>query len=173
MTAATATGRREKIAAWLNLQQAYRVVETALDDALRSAAGLSWPEYEVLFRLNIAAGRPLRMNQIAAQLLAGPSSITRIADRLDRDGLISRETPPDNRRVVRVRLTDQGRQVLAHADQAFLTALDRSFSSHLPAPDVSVLRRILKTVLEGNDAWDAARCDPGLGPGQPERPTGS
>jgi len=170
VTAVTAVGRREKTAAWLNLQQAYRVVETALDDALRSAAGLSWPEYEVLFRLNIAAGRPLQMNQIAAQLLVGPSSITRIADRLDRDGLITRETPSDNRRVVRALLTDRGRQVLAHADQAFLTALERSFSSHLTAPDLSLLRRILKTVLEGNGAWDAARCDPGAGPDKTAHP---
>jgi len=163
VTAATATSAREKIAAWLNLQQAYRVVETALEDALSSATGLSWPEYEVLFRLNIAAGRPLRMNEIAAQLLAGPSSITRIADRLDRAGLITRETPPDNRRVVRARLTDHGRHVLARADQAFLTALDQSFSSHLPAADRASLRRILKAVLEANGAWDPARCDPGAG----------
>jgi len=170
--ATVTSSEREKIAAWLNLQQAYRVVETALDDALNAATGLSWPEYEVLFRLNIAAGRPLRMNEIAAQLLAGPSSITRIADRLDRDGLITRETPPDNRRVVRARLTDRGRQVLARADQAFFTALDQSFSSHLPAPDRASLRRILKTVLEGNGAWDPARCDPGAGPGYTGHPVG-
>ena len=90
-----------------------------MGEVLRAEAGLSWAEYEVHFRLRVAGERPLQMREIADQLLASPSGITRIADRLDRDGWITREIPPKNRRVVRVRLTDRGLSVLETADRTF------------------------------------------------------
>jgi DNA-binding MarR family transcriptional regulator len=130
---------------------------------------LSWAEYEVLFRLQAAGGRPLLMSEIAARLLASPSTITRIADRLAADQLIDRHTPPINCRVVQVQLTDRGRSALASADKAFLDTLTRTFSAHLSATDVAALRRILRKLLEGNGAWAAARCEPGAGSGNHQR----
>ena len=153
----------EKIVAWLNLEQTCRVIETVLGERLRAEAGLSGAEYEVLFRLQVAGERPLQMSEIADQLLASPSGITRIADRLDRDGLITREIPAQNRRIVRARLNEHGRSVLAKADRTFRDVLQQSFSGHLADADVTSLRRILRKVLEGNGAWRAARCEPGLG----------
>jgi len=160
--AATSTTDIDKIVAWLNLEQACRVIETAMGERLRAEGGLSLAEYEVLFRLRVAGERPLQMSEIADQLLASPSGITRIADRLDRDGWITREIPPQNRRVVRVRLTDRGLSVLEKADRTFRDVLEQSFSSHLPDEEMTSLRRILRKVLEGNGAWAAARCEPGV-----------
>ena len=99
---------RERVAAWMNLLQANRVILGLLEDRLGSKSNLSWAEFEVLWRLQIAAEHPLRMNQIAAQLIGSPSGTTRIADRLESDGLIARETPKGNRRVVEVKLTARG-----------------------------------------------------------------
>jgi DNA-binding MarR family transcriptional regulator len=160
MKPAASTTPRDRIAAWLNLQQASRVIENRLEERLRAATGLSWPEFELLWRLQVVAGRPLRMSEIAAQLLASPSGLTRIADRLERDGLIARETPRDNRRVVRVTLTERGREVLAKADRAFAEALRESFSGHLSEEEVDWLRRILRKLLEQNGAWAPDRCEP-------------
>jgi DNA-binding MarR family transcriptional regulator len=156
------SAERKRVVAWLNFQQAYRVIDAALEQRLQEEMSLAWAEYEVLFRLQVAGERPLQMGEIADQLLASPSGVTRIADRLDRDGLITRETPPANRRVVTVRLTPRGRSVLARADRIFLDVLAASFSQHLSDADVGALRRILRKVLEGNGAWMAARCDPGI-----------
>jgi DNA-binding MarR family transcriptional regulator len=152
---------RDRIAAWLNLQQTTRVIQDRLDARLRGATGLAWPEFEVLWRLRLLAERPASMGEMAAQLLASPSGLTRLADRLERDGLIARETPRDNRRVVQVTLTDRGRAVLAEADRAFQETLRDAFASHLSDEEVEELRRILRKLLEGNDAWAAARCEPG------------
>src|SRR5262245_32731109 len=152
---------RDRIAAWLNLQQTTRVIQDRLDARLRDATGLAWPEFEVLWRLRLLAERPASMGEMAAQLLSSPSGLTRLADRLERDGLIARETPRDNRRVVQVTLTERGRAVLAEADREFLETLREAFASHLSDEDVEELRRILRKLLEGNDAWAAARCEPG------------
>ena len=155
---------KQQVTAWINLQQVNRVLEGVLDRRLREVADLSLPEYEALFRLQVASGQPLHMSEIASQLISSPSGMTRIADRLEKDGLIERKTPPDNRRVVLVRLTDSGREVLAAADQAFRATLEESFSSHLSEGELADLRRLMRKLLEGNSAWTAARCSPGEPP---------
>ncbi len=151
-----------EVSTWINLQQANRVIEAALETRLQSSVDLSLAEFELLMRLQVAAGHPLQMSQIAAQLINSPSGTTRIADRLERAGLIERETPRENRRVVHVKLTERGREVLGRADQAFREMLQEVFGSHLTEDEVASLRASLRKVLEGNGAWSEERCDPNV-----------
>ena len=156
-------GSPERISTWINLHQTVRVIQARIDERLRTETDLSWPEFELLMRLEVAADRPLQMSEIAAQLVGSPSGTTRIADRLERDGLIVRETPRENRRIVRVQLTDRGRQVVSEANQTFRTTLQETFGDHLGDDEVAELRRALRHLLEKNGAWQEARCDPALG----------
>jgi DNA-binding MarR family transcriptional regulator len=151
---------QQHIGAWLNLQQVNRVLEGVLEHRLRAETALSLAEYELLFRLQLAADHPLQMSQIAAQLLGSPSGTTRIADRLVKVGLIERETPRENRRVVQVMLTDRGRAVLKQADRVFRNTLHEAFAAHLSETEVASLRRTLRKLLERNGAWLEARCEP-------------
>jgi len=149
-----------QVGSWMNLQQAGRVIQGKLEESLRAEADLSWAEFELLWRLQLADGHPMRMNEIAEQLIGSPSGTTRIVDRLEAGGLIARETPRDNRRVVQVKLTERGRTRLAAADRAFKAALAGAFSAHLSETEVLALRRLMRKLLEGNDAWAEARCEP-------------
>jgi len=144
---------QERISTWINLYQTVRVIQAHIDERLRAEADLSWPEFELLMRLEAAADRPLQMSEIATQLVGSPSGATRIADRLEKDGLIVRETPRENRRIVRVQLSDHGRKVLAGAERSFRTTLDETFGSHLADSEVAELRRALRHLLEKNGAW--------------------
>jgi len=150
----------DRIATWINLYQAVRVIQARIDERLRAETDLSWPEFELLMRLEVAADRPLQMSEIAAQLVGSPSGTTRIADRLEKDGLIVRETPRENRRIVRVQLTDHGRKVLGEANQTFHSTLQETFGDHLGDNEVAELRRALRHLLEKNGAWQEARCNP-------------
>jgi len=150
----------ESVRAWVNLQQAHRVVQAVLEGRLQAETNLSWPEFEVLWRLQLATDEPLLMSDIAEQLIGSPSGITRMADRLQRDGLIVRETPADNRRVVHARLTPRGEAVLTRARKVFAEALGEAFSTHLSESDVAALRRLMRRLLEANGAWVESRCDP-------------
>jgi len=151
---------QDQVGTWINLQQTFRVIQARIDERLRAETDLSWPEFELLMRLELAADHPLKMSEIAAQLVGSPSGTTRIADRLEKDGLIVRETPRENRRIVRVQLTDHGRKVLGQAKQTFRTTLHETFGNHLADSDVAELRRTLRHLLEKNDAWQEARCNP-------------
>jgi DNA-binding MarR family transcriptional regulator len=153
---------QDQVGTWINMQQTFRVIQAGIDERLRAESDLSWPEFELLMRLELAADHPLQMNEIAAQLVGSPSGTTRIADRLEKDGLIVRETPRENRRIVRVQLTDHGRKVLGEAKQTFHTALQETFGDHLGHSEVAELRRTLRHLLEKNGAWQEARCNPTL-----------
>ena len=151
---------QDQVSTWINFHQTGRVIQSRLEERLHKATDLSWAEFELLMRLRIAADHPLQMSEIAAQLVGSPSGTTRIADRLERDGLIARETPRENRRIVRVQLTDRGRKVLAGADEIFRTTLQESFGDHLTETEVTELRALLRKLLERNGAWQDARCAP-------------
>ena len=146
---------------WINLHQTVRVMQSRIESRLQAQTDLSWAEFELLMRLRIAAEHPLQMNEIAAQLVGSPSGTTRIADRLEKAGLIVRETPRENRRIVRVTLTARGGKVLAKADELFRSALQDSFGDHLSDHEIESLRHILRKLLESNGAWQEARCSPG------------
>jgi DNA-binding MarR family transcriptional regulator len=158
----TRTATQDQIRTWINLHQAARVIQTKIEERLQATTDLSWAEFELLMRLQASSARRLQMSEIAAQLVGSPSGATRIADRLEKEGLIVRETPHENRRIVRVQLTDRGRTVLAEADEAFRVILQETFGDHLTENAVSELRRSLRKLLEKNGAWQEARCEPGL-----------
>jgi hypothetical protein len=71
-------------------------------------------------------------------------------------------TPRENRRIVRVQLTNHGRKVLGEATQTFHGALQETFGDHLGDKEVAGLRRTLRHLLEKNGAWQEARCNPTL-----------
>src|ERR1700730_16690723 len=151
---------QDQVGTWINLQQTFRVIQARIDERLRAETDLSWPEFELLMRLELAADHPLQMNEIAAQLVGSPSGTTRIADRLEKDDLIVRETPRENRRIVRVQLTDHGRKVLGEANQTFHSTLQETFGDHLGDNEMAELRRILRHLLEKKRAWQEARGEP-------------
>ena len=155
------TASQDQVTTWINLHQTVRVMQSRIESRLQAETDLSWAEFELLMRLRIAAEQPLQMNEIAAQLVGSPSGTTRMADRLEKAGLIVRETPRENRRIVQVTLTDRGRKLLAKADGLFRSALQDSFGDHLSVPEIESLRHVLRKLLEKNGAWQEARCSPG------------
>lgn len=68
------------------------------------------PQYRALVVL--ASHGPQRVQDLAEALDVNQSTATRMCDRLDRKGLISRVRPEDNRRTVIVTLTDSGKQLV-------------------------------------------------------------
>jgi DNA-binding MarR family transcriptional regulator len=70
-----------------------------------------------------------RAGQLAHQAKISPSSITEIVESLQGDGLVRRESDPDDRRVVRVALTADGRRQLQRFEHAAAVALGDSLTS--------------------------------------------
>lgn len=124
-----------ELAAWRGLLSAHASLIARLDHELERGHGLPLTSYEVLIRLADADGRRLRMSELADALLLSRSGITRLADRLERQGLIERERCPDDGRGLYAHLTAAGREKLAEVRPAHLAGVRRHFLSHLSADE--------------------------------------
>ncbi len=101
--------------AFLNLWRTYdrlHVIEEFLFDRF----DLTPQQYNVLRLLRGEGGGKLATLALAARLVSRAPDITRILDKLEERGLIERERPPDNRRLVLIGLTEAGRNLLAELD---------------------------------------------------------
>lgn len=93
--------------------------------------GLTSAQFNALRHLQ--RDRSNSINDLARLLICDKSNATRLVDRLLRDGLVERKQDPDDRRFVRVRLTNEGVRlrdgaVAAHhaSIRARFTAFDRA-----------------------------------------------
>ena len=109
---------------------------------LLKAHGLSAPQFNVLRILRAAGDAGLTCGEVAARLITKDSDITRLLDRLERQGLVARGREPDDRRIVVTRLTARGTKVLAELD-APIAELHRSQLGHLGARKLQALVRLL------------------------------
>lgn len=73
---------------------------------------------EALFHLGA-----LNHKQIAEKMLTQEANITHVVDNLERDGLVTRERSREDRRVVEVHLTDEGREVISEVFPEFVDFL--------------------------------------------------
>lgn len=150
----------ERFQAWLNLLQAHAVISSRIEAELDATCGLSLAEHEVLLRLAHAPDEQLRMYDLSDLLLLSKSGITRLVDRLEKRGFVTRELSKLDRRVIHTKLTAEGGAVLERAKPVLARSVDAFFSSHLSDADIKALRGALKRVLEGNGSWAEHRCSP-------------
>lgn len=138
----------------LEAQVFLNLVRTAELLARREAAvlrshGLSEPQYNVLRILRGARPDGLRCTEIASRMVTRDPDVTRLLDRLERAGLVSRSRSPEDRRVVSARITAKGAALVDRLDQP-LEDLLREQLAHVPRAE---LRRL-------NSLLEAARAAP-------------
>jgi len=95
-------------AAFHALIRTHARVVRLLEAELEAEQGLSLPAYEVLAHLSEAPDRRRRMTELAAFAVLTPSGLTRLVDKLVRDGLVERQRCGTDARVVYAALTDAG-----------------------------------------------------------------
>jgi DNA-binding MarR family transcriptional regulator len=116
-----------------------------LDSELQEEGGLSLRWYDVLVHLEDAPDG-LRMNELADHILHSKSGLTRVIDNMETAGLVSRERPANDRRVVLVFLTSDGRKALDAARAVHRDGIRRHFTDHLSKRDRDAVTRALEHV---------------------------
>src|SRR5882724_8021235 len=100
---------------FLNLWRTYDRLR-ALEGELFGCFDLTPQQYNALRLLRGVYPEPLPTLALAARLISRAPDITRLLDKLEERGLIGRERPADNRRVVRVGITAAGLSLLKELD---------------------------------------------------------
>jgi DNA-binding MarR family transcriptional regulator len=139
---------RTKLKAWrLFFESAWALLDV-LDRELQEGAGIPLRWYDVLVHLEEAPDERLRMGDLADAILSSKSGLTRVVDKMEEAGLVCRERPDGDRRVIEVALTAGGREALAAARPIHRDGIRRHFASHLDAEDVRALTRGLRKVRD-------------------------
>lgn len=128
--------------AFLNLWRTYDRLRT-LEDELFNAHGLSAQQYNALRLLRAAHPGPIPTLVLARRLISRAPDITRLVDKLERQGLIERQRHAQNRRVVEVRITQAGLAKLK-ALKLQVRAMHARQLAHLSPDDLHELTRLLK-----------------------------
>jgi DNA-binding MarR family transcriptional regulator len=149
-----------ELAAWRGMLRVHAALVKALDAELVQAHDLPLISYEVLITLDAAAGRRLRMAELADSVLLSRSGTTRLVDRLERDGLLARENCEDDGRGSFAVLTDRGADLLSHARATHLDGVRERFLRHFGEAELRMLAESWERVLPGSAASeDLSRGD--------------
>ena len=149
-----------ELGAWRGLLRTHAMLVKRLDAELEAAHGLPLTSYEVLLHLADAPERKMRMCDVADSVLLSRSGLTRLIDRLERDGFVERVSCADDARGAFAQLTDEGLAKLQSARSTHLDGIREHFLQHFSAAELELLgdawSRVAGTAAQAGPACDVA-----------------
>jgi DNA-binding MarR family transcriptional regulator len=136
--------------AWGGFLRAHANLVAELDRELESAHGLPLRSYDVLIQLARAPEGRLRMSELADAVVLSRSGLTRLVDRLARQGYVERRPCPTDARGAWAVLTPAGRERLREASGTHIDSVRRRFLGRFSAQE---LRRL-------GDFWERLGASP-------------
>ena len=158
-----APAERVAFLAWRRFLEVHACVTRRLDAALQSRAGIALGWYDVLVHVDEAPSRRIRLRELEQSVLVSQSTVSRLAVRMERAGLLTRTTPADDRRSVEVRLTSAGTRLLRRARGVAIQEIRGGFAQGLTSDDAQELLRMLSGIracqerLDGDQAHETGR----------------
>ena len=136
-----------QLAAWSGFLRGHAQIVRALDTELEREHGLPLISFDVLIQLSLAPDRRLRMFELADAVVLSRSGLTRLVDRLERDGLVERERGEVDPRQIYARLSERGFEVVAEATPTHIAGIKERFLERLSDEQTKQLAAIWREVL--------------------------
>jgi DNA-binding MarR family transcriptional regulator len=144
----------DQLAVWKQLQWATALIMGRFRRDL-AGSGLSLEEFDVLIHLAPAPSGTLPLHELTASMVVADalsrSGITRLLDRMERDGLIRRTTSKHDRRRFDVTLTPTGRRRFDQVWPGHAEGIARYFAGPLTQHDIGELSKILADLIRANE----------------------
>jgi DNA-binding MarR family transcriptional regulator len=138
--------------AWRAFLRSHASVVARLERDLHDAHDLPLAHYDVLVQLSEAPGRSLRMTELASSVLLSRSGLTRLVDRLEREGLVRREACPSDARGTLAVLTDAGADRLREAWPTHLAGVVERVVGRYSEQELALLGDLLARMLDDEPA---------------------
>ena len=139
-----------ELGAWRGMLRIHTALIRALDAELDAAHGLPLTSYDVLIYLQHAPRKRLRMAELADSVLLSRSGVTRLVDRLEREGLLVRDACDDDGRGLYAVLTRKGEEVLERARPTHLAGVRERFLRHFSEDELEQMAASWQRVLPGS-----------------------
>ncbi|MGI8697699.1 MAG: MarR family winged helix-turn-helix transcriptional regulator [Mycobacteriales bacterium] len=145
--AGAATPSVSELAVWRTFLRTHAEVSRRLEAELTAEHELPLAWYDVLVQLVEAPDRRLRMTELADRVLLSRSGLTRLVDRLEREGLVTRVACPSDARGLFTVLTDAGRARLRDASPTHLRGIAEHMTGRFSAAELEILGDLLVRLL--------------------------
>jgi DNA-binding MarR family transcriptional regulator len=145
-----------ELRAWRGMLRAHAALTKALDARLEAAHGLPLTSYEVLMYLADAEDQRMRMCDLATSVIISRSGLTRLVDRLEREGLIERVSCSTDARGAFAKLTAAGREQLGAARSTHIAGVRALYLDHFTPEEQESLARAWERILAGPAAVEHA-----------------
>jgi DNA-binding MarR family transcriptional regulator len=144
------TGRlsEAQMLAWRRFLRAHAQLTRRLESELLAEKNLPLATYDVLVQLVESPTRRLRMSELAERVLLSRSGLTRLVDRLEREGLVRREPCEDDARGMYTVLTDAGFERLRGATPTHLRGVAEHAVGRLDEQEAAALSALLGRMLQ-------------------------
>jgi len=129
----------EELAAWRGMLRAHAELTKELDAELAREHNLPLSSYEVLLYLADAPDGRMRMAELADSVLLSRSGLTRLVDRLEREGLLKRERCESDARGYFAELTPKGRRLFDAARRTHLDGVRARFLSRFSRDELRAM----------------------------------
>lgn len=129
--------------AWSRLLRVQQRLQGAVERDLKEAGALPLDWYDALLELERAPEGRLSPGELEANMLIAQYSLSRLLDRLERDGLIRRLPHPDDGRRQLVEITPKGRKRRAATWPRYAEAVERHAGGRLDAGELESLLALL------------------------------
>jgi DNA-binding MarR family transcriptional regulator len=130
----------------LNLMRTADAIARGIENVLKPAR-LSGTQYNVLRILRGAGEHGLCCREAAERMITRDPDITRLVDRLERRGLLTRSRDSHDRRVITIRITPAGQKILKDLDGP-MEEFHRNCLSHVKKEDLRQLLGLLEAARE-------------------------
>ena len=116
-------------------------ISSKLDEVL-APAKLNISKFNILMIIKHVGGYDGIQNEISKRLLVTASNITKLLDKLEKDGLITRNTKKEDRRVKLIRITDYGSKTLDKIWPKYLK-ITKKINSHIASVDADYVELVI------------------------------
>ncbi len=136
-----------ELSALRGLVRVHATLVKELDAELEARHGLPLTSYEVLRSLRKSPHGKLRMAELAEHALLSRSGMTRLIDRLEREGMVGRSTCDKDGRGCYAVLTDQGRDMVDQARCTHIAVVRNGFLRHFSEDELRDLASLFERAL--------------------------
>ena len=136
--------------AWRGLIVSNSRLMRELDEEMRSAHNFTLGEFDVLATLWEAPDHRRRMCDLAAAVVLSASGLSRRVDRLEKNGLVSRERSPDDGRSIEAVLTADGERWFVRVSDFHLDGVRRHFADRFTDEELETLAALLGRLEDGD-----------------------
>ncbi len=124
---------------WFSFVRSHRALIREIERRLAEAGLPAYGWYDALWGVESGKNGTRRMHELADALVIERYNLTRLVDRLEQEGLVTRARSPEDGRAAYVTITEAGRSLRKRMWKIYETAVNELF---LPQFDIKAQREV-------------------------------